>query len=385
MNLKELLNGAYARKVIYLLKLVGREAEKLGAEAYLVGGPVRDLFFDRLKYDLDIAVENCPVKEFIERILAVTEHRDYEFHHKFNTATIFLSDNTHMDFANTRSEIYIKPGALPDVMPAGITDDLKRRDFTINAMAIGLNADRFGELIDPYGGLDDLKKKKLRVLHTRSFADDPTRILRGARFIVRFNLGFSQQTLLLVQEAVANKYLTNVSQERITQELIKILDERKTGKCLKLLAKYGMKIPIFSLPQNKLKILNHRFLRREGVPVLVKLALLFYPLSVKKIKLKLKSLKLSRKIVNEICSVFSFIEGDRTVKNLPEWSEDFFKIVKFSYRKNFVTGDDLIKLGFKPGPLFKKILLDVNKKQNLITHKRDVDYIMNKYQKSVEC
>jgi tRNA nucleotidyltransferase (CCA-adding enzyme) len=137
----------------------------------------------------------------------------------------------HIDIAGSRSEIYVRPGALPTVEGSTLRDDLFRRDFTINAMAICINsaptANRFGELIDYYGGLRDLQQKEIRILHNLSFIDDPLRILRAMRFAGRYGFGLARSTYDAVMTALKEGALTTVSSERFSDELMLVLPEEE--------------------------------------------------------------------------------------------------------------------------------------------------------------
>jgi len=130
-----------------------------------------------------------------------------------------------VDLVTSRQETYDDPGALPRVEQAPLVEDLRRRDFAVNAMAIGLKGDDLGHLYDPHGGLSDLENGLLRVLHERSFADDPTRLLRGVRFEARLGFRFDPDTEVLAREAVASEALATVSADRTGRELVKILEE----------------------------------------------------------------------------------------------------------------------------------------------------------------
>src|SRR5206468_7580595 len=142
------------------------------------------------------------------------------------------SDGTKLDVAQTRAESYPRPGALPEVRPASISEDLARRDFTINAMAFPLSGD--GELIDPHGGLDDLRAGLLRVLHERSFVDDPTRALRAARYAARFEFELEPETARLLRDAD----LSTVSEDRIDNELHRIAAEDDPASALRLIREW---------------------------------------------------------------------------------------------------------------------------------------------------
>jgi len=192
-------------------------ASEAAGVAYLVGGPVRDLLLGRRSPDIDIAVEG-PVREITEalaRRLDATVRKTTEF----MTSTLLLRDGTELDLARTRTETYPKSGALPVVEPATLAEDLGRRDFTINAMAMALAPPRFGELVDPHGGRKDLERRQLRVLHERSFVDDPTRMLRAARFMLRLDLRLEARTGDLLTRAVDDRQAAGPSGARLRNEL----------------------------------------------------------------------------------------------------------------------------------------------------------------------
>jgi tRNA nucleotidyltransferase (CCA-adding enzyme) len=190
---------------------------------YLVGGWVRDLLRSELpERGPDLTVEgDAPL---VARALADRlggEVREFE---RFRTAIVRIGD-VEVDLVTSRRETYDEPGALPRVEAAPLREDLARRDFAVNAMAIGLKGDDLGHLYDPHGGLSDLDASVLRVLHERSFADDPTRLLRGARFEARLGFRFDPDTEVLAREAVAAGALATVSADRTGRELVKLLEE----------------------------------------------------------------------------------------------------------------------------------------------------------------
>jgi tRNA nucleotidyltransferase (CCA-adding enzyme) len=190
--------------------------------AYLVGGAVRDLLRGAEPVDVDIAVEGdarSVARAVADRLGSGA--REYE---RFGTATVETSDGTY-NFAGTRQEAYDSPGELPRVSPASLDEDLRRRDFSINAMALGLTGDDLGHLYDPCGGVDDMEHGTVRVLHERSFLDDPTRLLRAVRYAARLGFELDPETERLAREAVAADALSTVSGARIRDELMDLLRE----------------------------------------------------------------------------------------------------------------------------------------------------------------
>jgi tRNA nucleotidyltransferase (CCA-adding enzyme) len=206
--------------------------------AYLVGGVVRDLLLGREVTDLDVAIESDA--EALADLPGFSPEREG----RFLTGRLEQGD-ARIDVAQTRAETYPRPGALPEVRPASITEDLARRDFTINAMAFPLGGN--GKLLDPNGGVGDLGAGLLRVLHERSFADDPTRALRAARYAARFGFELEPETERLLREAD----LTTVSEDRIDNELSRIAAEDDPGKPLRLIAEWGVMPRLDSLAPDR--------------------------------------------------------------------------------------------------------------------------------------
>jgi tRNA nucleotidyltransferase (CCA-adding enzyme) len=201
-----------------------------GTPIYVVGGAVRDLLLGRSRTDVDVVVEGA-AGEVARRL-----GEEVASHERFATAKARLGE-VEIDLATARAETYPRPGALPEVRPAGIDEDLARRDFTINAMAIPLLDEP--RLIDPHGGQADLEAGLLRVLHDRSFADDPTRALRAARYAARFDFALEPHTEELLREAD----LGTVSEDRIEAELLRIAAEPQAARGLALVIDWGLLQP----------------------------------------------------------------------------------------------------------------------------------------------
>jgi tRNA nucleotidyltransferase (CCA-adding enzyme) len=199
-----------------------------GDPVYLVGGAVRDLLLGRGRADIDLVVEG-DAGELAGRLGA-----EATSHERFGTAKVKLNGHE-VDIAGARSESYPHPGALPVVEPsAELETDLRRRDFTINAMAIPLRGEP--RLIDPHGGEADLATRKLRVLHDSSFVDDPTRALRAARYAARFGFGLEERTAELIRAT----NLTTVSADRREAELLRLAAEENAASGFALLAEWGL-------------------------------------------------------------------------------------------------------------------------------------------------
>lgn len=206
-----------------LLRQVAALSRQLGSPAYLVGGFVRDALLKRPINDFDIVLEGDATK--LGRALVKKFGGRVTVHASFKTATWFPSPEgaVALDLISARSETYENPAALPAVKLGSLTDDLRRRDFTINAMAVCLEDGRFGEIIDPLGGRADLPRRLIRVLHPNSFVDDPTRLFRAVRYACRYDFQIEASTQALIPAALS--YVDNLSPKRLCRELDLIFDE----------------------------------------------------------------------------------------------------------------------------------------------------------------
>ncbi|MGQ9630728.1 MAG: CCA tRNA nucleotidyltransferase [bacterium] len=233
-----------------ILEIVKDEAKRAKAAVYLVGGAVRDRLLGVEEWvDLDLAVEGDAVE--LARRVAGRIEGDLAVHPAFGTAALALPGGAAVDFASTRKETYPSPGALPKVsFPATIREDLLRRDFTINAMAMDLET---GEIIDPLGGVGDIERRLIRVLHEGSFIDDPTRIFRAIRYEGRLGFNIEERTLILIREALDG--ITSLSGERLWNEIFLILNEERAGSILKRMEELGVLTRIYP----KLKFSDEMF------------------------------------------------------------------------------------------------------------------------------
>ena len=207
-----------------LLRELGNLADEGGVSLYLVGGVVRDLLLKRETWDLDLTVEGDGID--FARLVADRYGAGLAVFERFATARLVFPDGLKMDIATTRRESYAQPALLPTVQPASIEVDLSRRDFTINALAVQLNPQQFGRMLDPYGGERDLRARTIRVLHTGSFQDDPTRIFRAIRFEQRLGFRLEPTTLRLLAQAASTNLIQQLSGPRLQNEILLLLAER---------------------------------------------------------------------------------------------------------------------------------------------------------------
>jgi tRNA nucleotidyltransferase (CCA-adding enzyme) len=390
---KEILNLIYAATDIACLD---------DMRAYLVGGFVRDLLLGVKNFDLDIVVEGNGIKfaeDFARHLQAkLVRHR------RFGTATIIPINRLKIDISSSRKEFYPQPAHLPVVSTGTLKDDLFRRDFTINAMAIDISCDNFGEFIDYFGGKADLRAKKIRILHDLSFMDDPTRILRAIRFEQRYNFKIEPATLRTLKEAAKLKVLEKVEPQRIRDDLILMLKEKrplKEIKRLQELAGLSFISPDLSLSSKDYKLMGsiekeiNRFssVHHRHRPLdtwLIYLMALLESLNINTVRKIFRKFRFKKgeekriliyKKINRGCilelkkrkikpsRIFAILESlsyeailllKAKYKNqrMKKYIEDFFK--DYHGTRIYTSGDDLKSLGFEPGPnyqkIFKKIL-----------------------------
>ena len=240
-NLEGLLSERLPERILKLLDEAGEVADRLGFSAFLVGGFVRDLLLRIENLDIDIVIEGDGIlfaEKFAERLSGRVKS-----HKKFGTAVVIIPSlpplekggrgEFKIDIATARMEYYEHPAALPIVEMSSLKNDLYRRDFTINTLAISLNKKEAWQLIDFFGGQRDLKERAIRVLHNLSFVEDPTRVFRAIRFEQRFNFSIGKQTMTLLEGAVKKDLFNRLSGSRVYLELVLMLKEREPVKMVK--------------------------------------------------------------------------------------------------------------------------------------------------------
>lgn len=385
-------------RVQKVLEEVGRIAEAQGAQVYGVGGFVRDLLLGVRNLDLDLLVE--PDGALLAAAVAEQLGGElFKVESAFGTAKVRLPDGIEVDFATARTESYARPGALPEVEPSSINDDLRRRDFTINAMAISLLPGRFGELLDPFRGRQDLQRRRLRALHNVSFIDDPTRIFRAVRFEERFHFRMDSQTEELARHAISSGALDTISPERMRRQLEEVLlRPRPVGALLRLqdLGVFGRLFPGLRLDVPLLQAIPgavdwwERTTDEPINPVAVYLAGILRPLDPEKaaelaagrLRITGADLKAVEAAVRAADTARELLECDappsaltRALRPLPAEALTLLAAVSAaggegermrSLVERFlvqwrnvtleVTGSDLKELGYRPGPAFGRAL-----------------------------
>lgn len=418
--MKERLPG----RIMKLLKNLGKTGDRVGMKIYVVGGFVRDLLLRQDNYDIDIVVEGDGIS-FAEIIAKELPCR-VRSHQKFGTAMVIFPDGFKIDVATARVEYYREPAALPVVEYSSIKHDLYRRDFTINALAVSLNKDHFGEVIDFFGGQRDIKDGLIRVLHSLSFVEDPTRILRALRFEKRFYFQIGKNTRGLIRNAVRLGLLEKVPLPRVYADLELILNEERVVEIIEEMGR----LKIGSALHGKITLDGEQVeLLRDVREVCVWFNLLYLDVTydgwicyllalldplegedaivcAKKMGIRRKVMDVIRATKDEAGKVIYTFLTSRTIskkgiydllKDLPietilymmakAKSEDIRRYISmyFTHLRNVkvsLDGNDLIALGLSPGPLFKDIFNEVHEKKIsgfLKTREQELKFVREKY------
>jgi tRNA nucleotidyltransferase (CCA-adding enzyme) len=235
-NVSEIMKKQLPKRIMNLLRLLGAYGSERKTPVYVVGGFVRDLLLNVENFDIDIVVEGDGPEfgKFVADQLMIK----YVVHEKFNTCSLFFKDGFRIDVATARTEYYESPAELPKVEVSTIKKDLYRRDFSINAMAIKLNQETFGMLLDFFNSKKDLEEGIIKVLYSLSFVEDPTRILRAIRFEQRYNFKIDEQTHEYMVRTVNNNYIEKVSGSRLREEIEKILKEKSPLKSIRRMGEF---------------------------------------------------------------------------------------------------------------------------------------------------
>jgi len=395
-------------ELTHFIHLAGEVAEQQGQHLYLVGGVVRDLMLGQANLDLDLVVEGNAI-DLARQLGKLNDQCQVTTHPQFQTANLQWS-RWRVDLTTARAESYAHPGALPTVQPGSIKDDLCRRDFTINAMAADLSPDRYGALLDYYGGVKDLQAKVIRVLHEKSFTDDATRILRGIRYEQRLSFRIEPDTLELLKRDTS--LLDTISGDRIRHELELILDEACPEKALGRAAELGVLPKIhLSLKGNdwlKQKFEQARRLTAPNLPsVGLYLALCAYHLTGEEVEQLISHLRLPKTLavtLRDSVAVRGKIKtlADAKIKpsliyrrldgysllalmtNLIASDDNTTRqhiqqfLSKLRHVKPVLTGNDLQAMGIASGPAIKEVLwlLQAARLDRQATTKRDEEQLV---------
>jgi len=385
INLASKMEKQLPAELVNFMWFAGELAHTRGERIYLVGGVVRDLLLGQANFDLDLVVEGNAIE--LAQQLKKLNRGKITTYPRFNTAKLQW-DKWSVDLATARSETYDKPGTLPSVKPSSIDNDLSRRDFTINAMAIGLNPGYYGKLVDLYGGRNDLKHKLIRVLHEKSFTDDATRIWRGLRYEQRLDFHLERNTLKLLKRDIP--MLDTISGDRIRYEIECILGEKYPEKVFRRAQELGMLAKLHpALKGNGWlaeKFEQARKLCSPEPPEFdLYLALLAYPLTNEETESLISHLRLPKSSAQTIrdsitlksklrllatpgmspSSIYRLLYGysspamvaNSLATESPVASQHIRLFLnKLKYIEISLTGDDLMQMGIAPGPHIREIL-----------------------------
>lgn len=352
------------------LKAIFEQCSKIAAKnnfkLYLIGGMVRDLLLGKESLDVDITVEGDAI-EFAPILKKEIGAKISSVHESFGTVKIDLNGQK-IDLASTRSESYPKAGHLPHVDKIGcpLKEDVIRRDFTVNALALSLNQKNFADLIDYTDGFDDLKAKKIKILHDKSFIDDPTRIIRALKYSTRLDFEIDEKTLKLQQD-----YLQNINYDmcykRVKQEIKKTFEQNSQvafekfveQKIYKLITKKEIKPPKINIENliNKYSP-KHPWLVYFGV-FAVELNIELSPTKYEKEVIESAQSLLNQNFKDdfELYKAFNTqkLESLLILAILGKEKEVCHYLDNLAKIKVQISGDDLIKLGFKPSKKFSEV------------------------------
>jgi tRNA nucleotidyltransferase (CCA-adding enzyme) len=425
--ISKLMEKRFPERIQNLLKEFGEVGDERGYSVYAVGGFVRDLLMGIDNFDLDIVVEGDGI-QFAEEFEKRYASR-IRTHKKFGTAIVLLSDGLKVDVATARIEIYDAPAALPTVERGSIKMDLYRRDFTINTLAIQLNPRAFGELIDFFGGVRDIKEKVIRVLHNLSFVEDPTRVFRAIRFEQRLGFQIGKHTQNLMRNAVKMGFMERLSGARVLSELILILQEDHSISALKRMKDFDLlrflhphlrfdqeMEGLFERIHHAISWFDLLFLEERYERWLIR----FYGL-IDSLKEEVEEIcqrlsmndKMRKRVVDgrrqadqALLQIFSWINADYQPKRSEIYAvldplsaeTKLFMMAKTTQMptrryislyftqlkdtKPLLKGSDLVRMGIKPGPAIKKTLADLLKArldEQVVSPQDEMEYISKEH------
>ncbi len=419
-NINKFLNERLSSRLVQILKTIGKVASEIGYDAYVAGGFVRDLFLYRSNEDLDIVIEGDGIL-FAKKYAGLSGARIHAYE-KFGTAVIIFPDGFKIDVASARLEYYKFPAALPVVEMSSIKLDLFRRDFTINTLAVQLNPDKFGTLIDFFAAQKDIKKRVIRVLHNLSFVEDPSRVFRAIRFEQRFGFSVGKVTARLIENAVKMNFFRRLSGRRVFAELRQVFEEENPTPAILRMQDYNL----FTVIHPSMVLNNElKSLFSSVKTVLSWYDLLFFTETYMKWAVYFLALmsQFDMKTSEEICkrlelapryttiflkerlkaeksllwlernqqlsnsTLYKKLYGIKTEiilymmavtkhKKVKQSISHFF--TKLKYIEPSIRGKDLLKTGIEPGPIYREVLqavLDAKLNGKLKTQKDELNFV----------
>lgn len=398
MNLSEKLKNFLNNDFLTAIDEIGKNADAFGVNAYIIGGAVRDLILNKPIYDIDIVIEGNAIEfcNFMQdnKICKIKKEAQ-----EFCTAKTVFNNKLELDFASTRTEKYPKSGHLPVLEAIGcpLKEDILRRDFSANAIALKINNSNFGELIDYTNGLQDIEKKELKILHDKSFLDDPTRIIRGLRFCHKLGFKLEQKTLKLQKD-----YLKDFNDNDICYERIKQVTKLAFNLNSSELIEDFIKSDISKLLSNNLRKINAKSLH-DAINANIKhienknIWLIYFAALID--KQNAEKFNLSAKEMKIIESLENFLNEKETPQNNFEIynmfkNEPIESIIAYcifdenNNAQKYLTvlkdikptlrGKDLLNMGFSAGNIIGKILnklLEEKLNNNLQTKENEIAFV----------
>lgn len=422
-NLSYVMEAKFTEEIMDVLKLSGEVAGSLGFSAYLVGGSVRDLLRGESNLDIDIVIEGDGI--VFAKALGKKFKAKVKSHRRFGTAVV-IAGSLKFDVATARTEYYESPGVLPKVEMSSIKKDLYRRDFSINTLAIKLNPENFGHLLDFFGGQRDIREKTIRILHNLSFIEDPTRAFRAIRFSERFDFKISRHTINLIKTAVKINLFDKLSGSRLYDELNLLFLETEPIKAIKRLSELDLlrfvhpRLTInrsleetFKDIQETLTWFKLMFLEEDqNRSHLFLMALLDGLKTAQERDRALQRLAVPQKARNEILESIENSKITYSTLQKTSWGEKniyhvlkplniltiLFIIAKTKDKKQkkaisiflttlrkikpAITGKDLKTMGYSPGPLYNKIMqavLDARLEKRVKSKEEEIRFVKKKF------
>jgi tRNA nucleotidyltransferase (CCA-adding enzyme) len=414
----QLMEETLSKEIFKLIKKLGEIAKNTGQKIYLVGGAVRDMFIKEKSLDMDFVLSDDAVT--FGRNLNKFLQGDIRIYTDTQTVNFKIND-LNFDFTTARREYYNEKSLIPIIEKASLKEDLKRRDFTINTIAVDITEENFGTLIDFYGGYSDLRKKTIRVLHSLSFIEDPSRILRAIKYMIKFNFVLSNDSESLLKKAVELGSLKVKHSQRIMDELLELLTGDFAKKSVLEMEKLGILKDIFKIKRlsayKKVRLEKAEKLlkiyRIKEDPALVFISIILDGKTSTEIKSILKFFSFKGRIVNEIVKSSSIMKRFHLkfsnlnkeelfflLKSVGEFyilayltkvdgKEEAF-IKKFMNNVRFIEleigGRDLKNLGLKEGPQYSQIFEEILKlkiKGEISSKEEELNYVFKNRSKYV--